>query len=50
MDLLSAMTAHGQGYADARGYAGDFRDRPGTIAIGPGEARAFRMTVSVIDP
>jgi galactose mutarotase-like enzyme len=39
-----------QGHADARGYAGDFRDRPGTIAIGLGEARAFRMTVSVIDP
>lgn len=36
-----------QGIADPLGYAGDFRDKPGVVVLPPGEARAFRMDVTV---
>ena len=35
------------GYADAEGYGGEFRDKPGVIEIAPGAARSFRMDVIV---
>jgi galactose mutarotase-like enzyme len=36
-----------QGIADPLGYAGDFRDKPGAILLPPGEARVFRMDVTL---
>lgn len=36
-----------QGIADPVGYDGDFRDKPGVVALPPGEARRFRMDVAV---
>ena len=36
-----------QGHADAVGFAGDFRERPGVVVLPPGESRAFRMDVTV---
>lgn len=36
-----------QGIADPFGYGGDFRDKPGVVVLSPGEARSFRMDVSV---
>ncbi len=38
-----------QGYNDAIGFSGDFRDKPGVIQIAPGGARSFSMTVAVKD-
>lgn len=35
------------GFADSQGYTGDFRDKPGVIAIAPGAERMFRMDVTV---
>lgn len=35
------------GLADAKDYAGDFTERPGSFSIAPGESRAFRMTVTL---
>lgn len=37
-----------QGIADPLGFAGDFREKPGIIALPPGEARSFRMDVAVL--
>lgn len=37
-----------QGIADPLGFAGDFREKPGIIALSPGEARSFRMDVAVL--
>ena len=36
-----------QGLADPQGFTGDFRDKPGVIAIPGGEARRFAMTIEV---
>ena len=36
-----------QGIADPQGYEGDFRDKPGVIALSPGSERSFRMDVTV---
>lgn len=36
-----------QGIADPQGYGGDFRDKPGVVVLAPGEARSFRMDVTV---
>lgn len=36
-----------QGIADPLGYAGDFRDKPGVVTLPPGEARSFRMDVTL---
>lgn len=36
-----------QGHADAVGFAGDFRERPGVVLLPPGEQRHFRMDVTV---
>lgn len=36
-----------QGIADPADYEGDFRDKPGMIALPPGEARVFRMDVTL---
>lgn len=36
-----------QGIADPAGYEGDLRDKPGMIILPPGEARSFRMDVTV---
>ncbi len=36
-----------QGHADAVGFAGDFRERPGMVLLPPGERRHFRMDVTV---
>jgi galactose mutarotase-like enzyme len=35
------------GHADPAGFEGDFRDKPGVMSLPPGEARSFRMDVSV---
>jgi galactose mutarotase-like enzyme len=35
------------GHADPAGFAGDFRDKPGVVLLQPGEARSFRMDVSL---
>ncbi len=35
-----------QGHADPVGFTGDFRDKPGVIAIPPGESRRFAMHVT----
>jgi len=35
-----------QGMADVEGYAGDFRDKPGVVQIGPGLSRAFGMQMT----
>lgn len=37
-----------QGHADPQGFAGDFRDKPGVVTLQPGEARSFRMDVTVL--
>lgn len=37
-----------QGHADPLGFAGDFREKPGVITLPPGEARSFRMDVTVL--
>ena len=37
-----------QGIADPAGYDGDFRDKPGVVSLPPGEARRFRMDVTVL--
>jgi galactose mutarotase-like enzyme len=36
-----------QGIADPEGYAGELRDKPGMVLLAPGEARSFRMAVTV---
>jgi galactose mutarotase-like enzyme len=36
-----------QGHADPQGFSGDFRDKPGVVALEPGASRLFRMTVTV---
>jgi len=36
-----------QGHADAVGFAGDFREKPGVVLLPPGEQRHFRMDVTV---
>lgn len=36
-----------QGHADPLGFAGELRDKPGTILLAPGDARSFRMDVTV---
>lgn len=35
------------GHADPEGYTGDFRDKPGVMTLAPGDARRFRMDVTV---
>lgn len=35
-----------QGHADPAGFSGDFYDKPGIVAIPPGESRRFAMHVS----
>lgn len=37
------------GLADPQGFAGDFIDKPGIFLIPPGDARVFRMTVTLTD-
>lgn len=37
-----------QGHADPAGFAGDIRDKPGIIAVPPGETRRFVMRVTWI--
>lgn len=37
-----------QGIADPQGYDGDFRAKPGVIALDPGATRSFRMDVRVV--
>lgn len=37
------------GMADAVGYDGDFRDRPGVFEIAPGDSRMFRMNVRLAE-
>ncbi|MFM9977488.1 MAG: aldose 1-epimerase family protein [Sphingomonadaceae bacterium] len=36
------------GSADDADYSGDFRDKPGVLALAPGTSRAFRMNVSLV--
>jgi len=36
------------GHADPEGFAGEFTDKPGIIALAPGARRSLRMDVSVI--
>ncbi|SON56975.1 Aldose 1-epimerase [Hartmannibacter diazotrophicus] len=38
-----------QGHADPDGFSGDIFDKPGIVAIEPGEARDFAMTVRLSD-
>lgn len=35
------------GHADPVGFAGDFSEKPGIVTLRPGEARSFRMDVTV---
>ena len=35
------------GIADPAGFAGDFRDKPGVMALAAGTSRSFRMGVTV---
>jgi galactose mutarotase-like enzyme len=35
------------GHADPEGFTGDFRDKPGVTEIAPGDARTYRMDVTV---
>ncbi|WP_232491705.1 aldose 1-epimerase family protein [Novosphingobium kaempferiae] len=37
-----------QGMADPLGFTGDFREKPGMISLPPGEARGFRLDVTVL--
>ena len=37
-----------QGIADPLGWQGELRDKPGIVALAPGEARSFRMDVRVV--
>jgi galactose mutarotase-like enzyme len=37
------------GMADPEGFAGDIWEKPGIMALLPGDSRAFRMDVSVVD-
>lgn len=36
------------GVADPQGYAGDFRDKPGVFAVGPGAERVIDMSISLM--
>lgn len=36
-----------QGHSDPVGYAGDFAEKPGVVALEPGARRSFRMDVTV---
>jgi galactose mutarotase-like enzyme len=35
-----------QGHADPQGFAGNFRDKPGMIAVAPGQSRIFAMAIT----
>jgi galactose mutarotase-like enzyme len=35
------------GFNDVKGFAGDFRDKPGVISLAPGAEHSFRMDVTV---
>lgn len=37
-----------QGFSDPVGYAGDIRDKPGIIEIGPGDSKQLAMHISLI--
>lgn len=37
-----------QGHADPQGFVGQFRHKPGVVTLEPGEARSFRMDVTVL--
>lgn len=37
-----------QGHADPVGFSGDFREKPGIVNLEPGDARTFRMDVTVL--
>ncbi|MBJ6123954.1 aldose 1-epimerase family protein [Microvirga splendida] len=39
-----------QGHADPQDFAGDFSDKPGSVAVQPGETRLFSMTVTLKPP
>ena len=39
-----------QGIADPQGFAGDFRDKPGVVELPPGDARSFRLEITVQPP
>ncbi|WP_157217291.1 aldose 1-epimerase family protein [Flavisphingomonas formosensis] len=36
-----------QGHADPEGFAGDFREKPGVVAIPPQQSRRFAMSITV---
>ena len=36
-----------QGHADPQGFDGEFTAKPGLVILGPGEARAFRLSITV---
>lgn len=36
-----------QGFADLAGFAGDLAEKPGTVALAPGETRVFAMSVTL---
>jgi galactose mutarotase-like enzyme len=38
-----------QGMADPEGWTGDFRDKPGGIAVAPGTERVFAVSITLID-
>lgn len=37
-----------QGHADPLGFTGDLREKPGIVTLAPGDARRFRMDVTVL--
>jgi galactose mutarotase-like enzyme len=39
-----------QGHADPQDFAGDFSDKPGIVAIEPGETRCFAISITVKPP
>lgn len=38
------------GIADPEGFAGDIREKPGIMRLRPGEARCFRLSISLLPP
>jgi galactose mutarotase-like enzyme len=35
------------GYADPEAYAGDFRDKPGSFQVSPGDERRFSLSITL---
>ena len=39
-----------QGHADPAGFAGDFTEKPGLVLLPPGQAKIYRLSVTITPP